>query len=188
MGTDEAQIKRANDIYLNESGPGSYEVKSCFNTKHALSTRANVPSYTMRNKVRGGYSIEVQDEYRGRYSPSVAHYYPKHELSKSSSKRCIIARAPRYLSNKNTTMDKLRASMPVQYTGDNGGASINTYMGQNNGTDSQANLQRASSIVHRIRKNDRYKCVDIGLGDRSDFTNIPQLRANPGSIYNTHLS
>ena len=30
MGTDEAQIKRANKIYLNESGPGSYEVPSMF--------------------------------------------------------------------------------------------------------------------------------------------------------------
>jgi len=140
----------------------------------------------MRNKVKGGYSIELKDEYKGRNSPSVTHYSPNHGLNKSNSKTVTIARAPKY--KQNTTMDNLRASLPIQYTDDGLCANISTYLGQNKASDSTADLTRASGVIHRLKKNDRYKYVDIGCGSRSDFTNIPQLRSNPGAIYNTHLA
>jgi hypothetical protein len=111
LGSDEAQIKRANQIYLNQSGPGSYEVRSMFSQKVVTSNQPNVPSYTMRNKVKGGYSIDVASDYRGRNSPSVTHYSPNHMLGKSSSRSMIMAKAPKHQTN--STMDHLRASLPI---------------------------------------------------------------------------
>ena len=95
MGTDSAQMDRAHQIYLNEAGPGAYDIPGAFSTKFVDSKRRNGAAYTMRSHVKFGYSPEIESEYRGRHSPCVGKYSPNKESIEKRSKYAVIARAPK---------------------------------------------------------------------------------------------
>ena len=82
-------------------------------------------------------------------------------------------------------MSAMRANVPHSYINEID-KNPNTFVGSKGATDSSSDLNRATQVIQRLRGNERYKLIDIGKGSRSDFTNIPQLRENPGSIYNAH--
>ena len=46
-------------------------------------------------------------------------------------------------------------------------------------TDSSTDLNRATQVIDGLSGRQRYRLIDIGKGKRSDFTNIPELRAVP---------
>lgn len=96
-GTSKNHIQRAAATYLNNVGPGQYDLPPLFGTKTIETRKRNLPLISFRMKTKPVLHKEFAKELLGRHSPPPI-YSPNHEMSslKLSPSSVSIGKAEKF--------------------------------------------------------------------------------------------
>lgn len=119
-GTGDNEYSKAHRTYLNEIGPGQYNLPE-LTGRHSLDTkRRNIPLISFSPRTKAPWHDEFHKDFVGQTSPPSTRYSPmlgKTSGEQSVSKLGIIGAEKKF--REPTSVTNLRQSLPVQYSGIN---------------------------------------------------------------------
>lgn len=181
-GTTDQETDKALRTYMNEIGPGQYNLPSLTGRHSLESKRRNIPSISFGGKTKAPWHSEFHTDFVGQSSPASTRYSP--QLGKTSGERSL-SKLGKMGSEKKfripSSIAKMKETLPVQYGGAYQVDSIN------NGFSSILKRVNGKTMtqIESMNKDQRrtYRQVSMGFGTRSDFTKVPQQQHDPGFLY-----
>ena len=112
-GTPEEEHSKAHRTYLNELGPGQYNLPPLTGRYSIETKKKNIPLISFGPKTKQPWHPEYHTDFVGRSSPSPTTYSPDHEKknSRSVDKLGKIGKETKFREPESVT--KLRASLPI---------------------------------------------------------------------------
>ena len=78
-GTSEREINKALSTFLNNTGPGDYNLPNLVGNNSVISGMTNKPQWSLRKKSKPGYFPHYRTELAGQSSPAASKYSPKQD-------------------------------------------------------------------------------------------------------------
>jgi hypothetical protein len=165
-GTSSSQLSRANHTYLNDLGPGAYNLPPLFGSNPIETRRRNMPYISFGQKTKPVYGKGFTKELMLSQSPNIL-YSPNYEFSslKQSPSNATIGKTPKFFDPVRLRRERENR----QYlTGSDSSLTISRSIEEIIGK------QTPELITERSLNKSSVFSPTIGRSQRYDFTRVPQ--------------
>ena len=171
-GTNIEDAEKAHRTYLNELGPGQYNLPQLTGRHSLESKRRNIPNISFAARTKMPWTEEFHTDFVGKSSPPSTRYSPP--IGKTSGEGSTV-KLGRIGSDKKfrepTSVTKLRESLPVSYGSAYDIDSVNNGYKEVLKRVNGKTMAEIESIHQDMKRG--YRQVSMGFGRRSDFTKMP---------------
>ena len=181
-GTNQDDHDKAHRTYLNELGPGQYNLPQLTGRYSLESKRRNHPNISIAHPTKTPWNAEYHTDFVGKSSPPSTRYSP--QMGKKSGERSTtnlgkIGNEKKF--RQPTSVTVLKETLPVQYGGAYNIDSVNNGFQEVLRRVNGKTLKETESMHQDMKRH--YRQVSMGYGKRSDFTKMPQQSYDPGFVY-----
>jgi len=113
QGTSGKNLSRAISTYLNQTGPGDYNLPRLFGEPNVETQKRTNPAFTFRSRVRLPWSPEHKIDFVGNSSPAATKYSPYQDNKKFNNIHFSVGKTKKFLENSRAVA--LKATLPVSY-------------------------------------------------------------------------